>query len=516
MAEASADSLKFNGIGLVGKAGAGLFKINASQFGWKCTDAGSDAAVQYPAANLQTAEWQKACGRKCLLKLCFKDGGGVTKFTGFDDKDLASLKVHLEKHFKVLLSEIAVVTDGWSWGELNIESENEVKLMVGDKLAFEVPLSEVDQVTSHGKADVNFSMQPSALQNDETLHEIRFQVAPEWMSAESLREELHRKGGLTEKGEALGRVSDIMLVAPRGKHDIQFFRQSMKVHGKTQTYTVKYTSIARLFLLTPPGKREISLVVGLDQPMRSGAQLNHWLVFDMIKDSLVVPDLQKEKMEAYSFQPETAQPVHSIIGRLLKDLSGKTIVAPASEYKSKNECSCIRCSHKAQSGYLFPLKRSIIFINKPVVWVQYQSIDKIIFSRGMSRARSFDIQIWHQGNTACVEFIQIESYESEELIRFLKSVNVRLEGHEAFSAAQRKSIDSSGGEGSVAPERQFASAAPSKRNKVPLAPEAADDDDEEDEDFESNDGESSSAGGLSEDEEESADEKPKKKRAKKS
>jgi len=347
--------------------------------------------------------------------------------------------------------------------------------------------------------------------SEEMLHEIRFQVAPEWLSAETLREELHKKGGLSEKGEALGRISDVMLVAPRGKHDIEFFRQSMKVHGKTQTYTVKYASIARLFLLTLSGKRDVSFVVGLDHPMRSGQQMNYFLVFDMAKDSLMVPNLQKDKMEAYGFSPGDPQPVHAVLARLLKDLSGKTIVAPASDFKSRNECNCIRASHKAQSGHLFPMKKSMLFINKPVLWIRYDDIDRVEFVKGQSRARSFDIVVHTKGATGMrqVDFGQMEHEDSEELLRFLKSVGVKLENEEEFSKQRRSTPSSSSGP----PQRQFAAAG--KRSKAVPAPELADDDDgeEDDEDFASDAEDSSSGGDLDEDED-SVDEQPQKKRAK--
>merc|ERR1719407_282538 len=104
--------------------------------------------------------------------------------------------------------------------------------MIDGKLGLEVPIGKLGQVTAQGKTDLNLELQNKiADPADEVLHEIRLQVIPERVSAETLQLELQQKAGLSERGEALGRLSDIMLVAPRGKHDLSFFKNSLKIHG---------------------------------------------------------------------------------------------------------------------------------------------------------------------------------------------------------------------------------------------------------------------------------------------
>jgi structure-specific recognition protein 1 len=517
MADASSELLKFTGISHVGKAGTGLFKITSNQFGWKCTEAGlPDSSVQYSGSDLLSAEWQKACGRKCLLKLGFKDDGGrpPSKFIGFEQKDMSSLQAHLSKYFKVTLAEIPVATIGWSWGDLKLDSDSEIRLMVNDKLGFEVPLAEVNQVTVAGKSDVNLEMQLSSTGTaDEVLHEIRFQLAPDWISPEALREDLSRKaGGALEKGDALGRVSDVMLVAPRGKHDLEFFRQAMKVHGKTQTYSVRYVNIARLFLLTLPGN-EVCLVLGLDQPLRQGQQLNNFLVFTMPKDLAIVPNLREDKMKAYDMPLGNTQPVHVILAKLLKDMSAKPIIAPASELVTANGCHCIRASHKAQAGNLFPMKKSMIFITKPVVWIRYDDIDRIEFVKGVQRGRSFDVIVFRKSQDV-VEFAQMEVQDIQALANFWKDVGLKLENMgEVERAANPRSYrpDSTAASSSAPPRHRIAQkAAPAKKDAA-----VDEGDDEDDEDFDDDFGDSSSEGVDDGDSIDSEDVMPQKKRAKK-
>merc|ERR1711972_694275 len=114
------------------------------------------------------------------------------------------------------------------------------------------------------------------------------------------------------------------------------------------------------------------------------------------------------------------------IGFLLKDLTGKPVVSPASSLNLKNQHHCVRAAHKTEWGYLFLLKKSMIFIPKPVVFIRYDEIERLEIVKGMSRARSFDITVHLVGKQA-IEFGQIEFEEKDELKRFLQDVGVRLD-----------------------------------------------------------------------------------------
>jgi len=514
-------SLKFPNITHVGKAGVGLFKATSDQFGFKRTEPGlPDHLVQFAGKEVASAEWQNACGRKYLLKFSLKQDGAdhppVMKFTGFDKKDFEKLKAHLTKHFSIELAEVVVATQGWSWGDI-VENDTELRIMAGDKLGFEVPISNLGQVTAQ-KGDLSIELQDMTDgPSDEVLHEIRLQVVPERLSAETLQQELQQKAGLSERGEAIARISDVMLVAPRGKHDIEFFKTIIKVHGKSQTYTVQYKHIARLFLMTLPGEKDIALVVGLDQPLRSGTQVNNFLIFIIQKASEMIPNLPDERLKEYSMAAGSNTAVYGLLARLLKDLSGKPVTAPASDLKTRNKVHCLKCSHKAQPGFLFPMKKSLIFITKPVVWLRYDEIDSIEFIKGLSRARSFDIIVHVSGNPE-VEFLQMEAEDRDELIRFFQTVNVRLINAETTKTRENRSQLSIE---DPAPSRPRGEAASSARETPEAGKEGGggDDDDEDDEDFD-DEAESSSEGSEpapddDDVESEDDDEAPKKKKQRK-
>lgn len=506
---ADGDNLKFSGISHAGKAGVGVFKLTADQLGWKCTEQGvPDSQVQYAGQDVMAAEWLNACGRKRLLKICFKEAGGVSRFAGFEKSHFASLKAHLAKHFNVDLAEVLVSTNGWSWGDVNLEGDNELKLMSDEKIGLEVPLGDLGQVAVRGKTDVVLEMQADGDKaDDEVLCEIVFQVVPEKISTDTLQQELQQKAGLSERGEAVGRISDVMLVAPRGKHELEFFRQTMKVHGKTQTYTVKYKSIARLFLLTLPGKTEVVLVVGLDQPLRSGQQLNYFLVFQLNADARMLPNLPPEKMKAYNLNPGESQLTYIIMSKLLKDLSGKVLVAPASDLQTKNGSHSVGCSHKAQRGHLYPMKKSMLFIVKPVVWIRYDEIVSIEFLTGRTRAKSFDILVKLK-DKAPVEFSQMEKEDIDALNAFFNTVGIQVVGFQPEKEKKNNFVPLTAA-GSVRASKRGAGAV------VPAPAPADEDDEDDDEDFDDDGSSSEGSEGDDDADDDSEDDQPKKKRAKK-
>lgn len=58
-----------------------------------------------------------------------------------------------------------------------------------------------------------------------------------------------------------------------------------------------------------------------------------------------------------------------VITRILKSLIGKSVIVPG-DFKSVKNQYGIACSYRAQSGHLYPLNRSFLFIVKPVIFVR--------------------------------------------------------------------------------------------------------------------------------------------------
>lgn len=108
----------------------------------------------------------------------------------------------------------------------------------------------------------------------------------------------------------------------------------------------------------------------------------------------------------------------SSLTKLLKHVVKIGIVISSNDFKTKEGHDGIRCSAKANDGHLFPLKNSLIFIHKPVIYIRNKDIKYVEFSRvdihRNSNWRSFDIEIARidgAADSGKVNFVGIDKEE---------------------------------------------------------------------------------------------------------
>lgn len=114
---------------------------------------------------------------------------------------------------------------------------------------------------------------------------------------------------------------------------------------------------------------------------------------------------------------------------IIKVTSSVNFIAPdLNDYKSKNGQSCVKCGVKAQTGWLYFLKKSLIFIPKPVFYFKVEQIRKVEFSRLGANNKQFDMKVTLSDDDKKkeVEFMNIERNELELLIEYFKSKNVKV------------------------------------------------------------------------------------------
>merc|ERR1719433_1682377 len=113
---------------------------------------------------------------------------------------------------------------------------------------------------------------------------------------------------------------------------------------------------------------------------------------------------------------------------LLRQLSEQKAIGGSSEFKelNPNKHHCVRCSHKTQAGFLFPLMKSVIFVTRPVIWIRYDDIEGITFGLGQMLRSSFDLII-RVKRQAVFEFSQIERPMLAPLCDFLRNREVPID-----------------------------------------------------------------------------------------
>lgn len=71
-------------------------------------------------------------------------------------------------------------------------------------------------------------------------------------------------------------------------------------------------------------------------------------------------------------------PLFDILSKLFKEIIKINILIPGDFRSAKGE-DAIKCSVKASDGHLYPLKSSLIFIHKPVIYVKHSEIKFVEF-----------------------------------------------------------------------------------------------------------------------------------------
>ena len=95
--------------------------------------------------------------------------------------------------------------------------------------------------------------------------------------------------------------------------------------------------------------------------------------------------------------PEIVGKLYDVLSTLfIKLVNIKRIIMPG-EFKSSRDAKAIKCTVRAAEGYIYPMKSSIIFIHKPIMYIKHSDIKSVEFSRvghgAAGLSRSFDITL---------------------------------------------------------------------------------------------------------------------------
>jgi structure-specific recognition protein 1 len=125
----------------------------------------------------------------------------------------------------------------------------------------------------------------------------------------------------------------------------------------------------------------------------------------------------KDKLEGHY-----EAPLHHVITRVFKGLSGKKVITPSKDFSSHHNLHGVKCSIKANEGALYCLDRSFMFVPKPATYVPMDQVDRIVMSRiggQLAASRTFDITIMLKG-AGDHQFSNINREEQQPLEDFFK------------------------------------------------------------------------------------------------
>ena len=85
----------------------------------------------------------------------------------------------------------------------------------------------------------------------------------------------------------------------------------------------------------------------------------------------------------------------------------------------------ITCSHRAASGFLYPLEKGVIYIYKPPIYIRYDELSKMEFERTGGKGRSFDINMTTIHDIKYT-FSSIEKGEYGRLYDYFKAKKIKV------------------------------------------------------------------------------------------
>jgi len=436
-------------------------------------------------SDIENLSWLKRAKGHCLdIKT---SNGTEYKFDGFQESDYQKLDDFSKKHFKKSVEKQELSIKGWNWGKPNFKGEQMYFEQEG-KQAFALPLKNISNTAvSKNEAVLQFT------QNEEaavSMMEIRFHV-PSTAAigsedvddpAQEFIQKVLEKADIQDMSdaEAICTLTELNCITPRGRYDVKFFTDFVDFHGKTFDYKISYEHILRLFLLPHKDGRQMYFVIAMDPPMKQGNTRYPFLIVlfnieENISVDLTISDKTKEKFGARLEKLDNPMtgPYHEVVSRICRTVLDKKITVPGN-FTTASGSKCYSCSCKANSGFLYPLERGFMFVNKPPLHILFSDISVVKFDRSNQGTRSFDFEIEHKNGTKHV-FNGIEKGEQERLQEFIKQKGIKI----AKAAKQQQILNQTQSDSDESEHDAYA-----ERMKAEGQGKGDEDsDDEEDEDF---------------------------------
>ncbi|KAE8164053.1 hypothetical protein BDV40DRAFT_261265 [Aspergillus tamarii] len=454
----------------------GKCKLAESGLGWKPSGGGETFTLD--SSNVGAAQWSRAA-KGYELKILSRSSG-VIQLDGFDQEDFERLSKAFKIWYGINVESREHALRGWNWGKAEF-TKAELSFNVQNRPAFEVPYSEISNTNLAGKNEVAVELalntdgadsnaQPAgstknrgqkAAAGPDELVEMRFYIPGTVVKTEKgIKEENgeEENGEEEEEGEEqnaanlfyetlmekaeIGDVAgdtfatflDVLHLTPRGRFDIDMYESSFRLRGKTYDYKIQYSSIKKFFLLPKNDDTHTLIVLGLDPPLRQGQTRYPFLVMQLKLDEEISLELNMtdELMETRykdKLEPRYEEPIHQVVTKIFRGLSGKKVIMPSKDFVSHHGHSGVKCSIKANEGLLYFLDKSLIFVPKPATYIQIENIAIITMSRvggAVSASRTFDITVSLKAGLGEHQFSNINREEQQPLEEFFKAKNIRF------------------------------------------------------------------------------------------
>ncbi|KAI5192729.1 structure-specific recognition protein 1 [Nematocida sp. AWRm77] len=440
-----------------------------------------------------------------------KKNGAVYIIDGISADSLENIKQYAKKHYKMNVYNRQLAVDGNVHGKIDV-LDAYVEMKKGEKTLFEIPLSAISNAyerRGEGIIDINETYYGTT--------EIRFGSLREENSVYTLVEQIKSITDEGDQTEVLS-IEEVMCALPRGKSKLALTSSSIHLIGKTYSHQILFESIQRIFFLernTEEAEEDMMyLVLELKTPIRQGQTryyfVNMLLPTDQVKvvlgknsvieyededsvsvvsqeegvkrpksaeetpeeekeagtpeveqvpEQTLIPDPEEEKkLESLGLSLQYRDGLAECFLQVLQTLSKLTAVQ-TDVFRTSTENKSLKCSSKANEGYLYPLRKGFFFIPK-IAYIEYSRISVVEFSRvnlSARTAKTFDVRIIMEDKKEHM-FNGLQKTEFSAFETYLETKNVKCRsevGEEAYAphhAAEEDSDEETVSEGTSTEE----------------------------------------------------------------
>lgn len=481
----------------------GRVRLADSGLGWKSqVSAGSTAKSTpflLPSEEISTCLWSRG-SRGYELRIDTKNRG-VVALDGFDSQDFNALKQVLNKNFNIILDQREHALRGWNWGKTAL-ARNELVFSIASKPAFEIPYAEITNANMSGKNEVGIEMElvkkqiesieragdelvemklyiPGNADEDDDESQGQNQNENEnkienenengnedtpvvavkknvKTNAEVFVEELKSKADITQvTGTVVVSFGEILFLTPRGRYDLDFYQDFLRLRGKTYDYKLQYNQIQRIFSLPKMDGIHNLMILQVDPPLRQGQTKYNFLTLQFnsqeeIEVELNIDDEEYDRLYKDKLNKSYSANTHLVLANIFRGFTERRVVLPGS-FVSNDSLIAISCSLKANEGQIYPLEKCLLFVTKPTLLIPYSEIQSITFSRvGQGSAqRTFDMEVLTRNGGLTHTFGNIDRSEQPLLESYFKSKNLKVTNDEKIAKQMLASVMGNDSDGDV-------------------------------------------------------------------
>ena len=251
---------------------------------------------------------------------------------------------------------------------------------------------------------------------------------------ELLKEEIIKLAGIGSISGSIAHIPEIQTVIPRGKFDLFFLKNSLKIHGQSHNYKTDIKNIVKVFLVPKIDGHFSFLILKLRSPLTQGNTSYPFVIFQIKPENEMKIDLQipEDDEEIQKKLENLENPLEGkaidVITKLFNNIVNKNLYIPSQNFTFSSKGPYIKCSYKANDGVLYFLEKTILFVHKPVLDIEHDLIKEIDFTRihesGMQQ-RSFDMTIKLKEKES-YQFSGLDREEMDNLQEYIKAKKIKL------------------------------------------------------------------------------------------